>query len=104
SFNASASGTVPLAYQWQFNGVNMSGATGTALTLSNVHTTDAGNYTVVVTNLAGSATSAVATLTVVSPPAITLQPQSRTNNAGSTATFSTAADGTAPLSFQWRFN
>ena len=38
------------------------------------------------------------------PPSITTQPQSRTNLAGTTATFVVTADGTAPLSYQWLFN
>ena len=37
-------------------------------------------------------------------PAITLQPQGRTNSVGAVATFSVGASGTAPLSYQWRFN
>ena len=61
-------------------------------------------YTVVVTNVAGSVTSTVASLTVWVTPAITAQPQSRTNLAGTTANFSVTATGTAPLAYQWRFN
>ena len=37
-------------------------------------------------------------------PSITSQPQSRTNTCGVTATFSLAATGDAPLTYQWRFN
>jgi hypothetical protein len=66
-----ASGTAPLGYQWSFNSATLSGATSTTLTLTNAQATDTGNYTVVVTNVAGSVTSAVATLTVTNsaPPA-----------------------------------
>src|SRR5207247_3367192 len=59
-------------------------------------------FTVVVSNPAGSVTSSVATLTVNSPPAITTQPVSRTVTAGQTASFSVTATGTAPLSYQWQ--
>ena len=45
----------------------MSGATSSTLTLTNVQASDTGNYTVVVTNVAGSVTSEVATLTVTNP-------------------------------------
>jgi len=38
------------------------------------------------------------------PPSITAQPQSRTNLAGTTATFSVTASGTGPLSYQWLIN
>ena len=64
-----------------------------------------GTYSVVVSNSAGSVTSANATLTV-SPaavgPAITTQPASQSVTAGSGVTFSVTATGTAPLSYQWR--
>src|SRR5439155_200100 len=100
TFNGSGSGTAPLTYQWQFNGANISGANGTHFSLGNVQATDAGNYRMLLTNAAGSVTSAVAVLTVLVPPAITLQPQSHTNAAGTTATLSASASGTAPLIYQ----
>ena len=63
TFSATASGTPSPTYQWQKGGVAIAGATGSSLTLSNVQTTDAGSYSVVATNSAGSATAS-ATLTV----------------------------------------
>jgi hypothetical protein len=104
SFSVVAGGTAPLSYKWRFNGTNLSGATKASLTLTNVQATDAGSYTVLVTNIAGSITSSVATLTVYVPPAITNQPQSQTVSAGQTAAFSVGAGGTAPFSYQWSFN
>jgi len=71
-FSVGASGGL-LNYQWNFNGTALSGATGSALALTNVQTNAAGSYTVVVTNVAGSVTSAAATLTVTNPD-ITLSP------------------------------
>ena len=65
TFMASATGTVPLAYQWQHNGTNIAGGSSTALVLTNIGFADAGNYTVTATNAGGSATSTVATLSVV---------------------------------------
>src|SRR5208283_1671902 len=73
-FSVTASGTMPLSYQWQFNGAGVSGATGSSLTLSSVQPANGGSYTVVVTNVAGVVTSAVAVLTVLVPPVITAQP------------------------------
>src|SRR5579859_5627959 len=52
TFLVSASGTSPLSYQWQFGGTNINGATNTILTVANVQTTNAGIYSVVVTNVA----------------------------------------------------
>ncbi len=107
TFTVAASGTAPLSYQWRFNGSNISGATNASYTLSNAQSANAGSYSVVVSNSAGSATSNNATLTISSTataPAITTQPASQTINAGGSATFSVTASGTAPLSYQWRFN
>ncbi len=104
SFNVTATGTPPLSYQWRWNGGGLAGASGSSLTLNNVQPANAGNYTVVVTNSAGSVTSAVAVLTVIVPPSLSSQPLSQTNVLGSTASFSAGASGTAPLSYQWRFN
>ncbi len=59
-----AGGTSPLAYQWRFNGTNLPGATQPAFTFINGQPTNAGNYSVVVTNGHGSVTSAVAIVTL----------------------------------------
>ena len=64
SFNVVASGTAPLTYQWNKNAIAITGATGSTYTIASVVSTDAGNYTITVTNSAGSVTSSVATLTV----------------------------------------
>ena len=61
-------------------------------------------FTVTVTNSAGSVTSTAATLTVNVVPSITTQPASQTVTAGQTATFTVAATGTAPLTYQWKMN
>lgn len=66
TFSVTATGTLPLRYQWRFGGANVAGATLSALALANVQAANAGNYTVVVTNAYGSVTSAIATLTVAS--------------------------------------
>ena len=68
TFSVTASGTLPLSYQWRFGGTNITGATNTTLTLTNVQFSQAGNYAVLVTNLYGSALSSNAVLTVTSPP------------------------------------
>jgi hypothetical protein len=57
TMNVQATGYTPMYYQWQFNSNNISGATNSTLTLQNVQTTNAGAYTVEVSNIGGSATS-----------------------------------------------
>ncbi|MFM2295938.1 MAG: hypothetical protein RLZZ350_2351 [Verrucomicrobiota bacterium] len=105
AFTVTAAGTAPLAYQWRFNGTNISSATNADYSFNNAQLTNAGNYTVVVTNSIGSVTSAVAALTVSNAaPAVTTQPTSASVNVGDAANFFVAASGTAPLDYQWRFN
>lgn len=90
-------------FQWRKNGVNIPGATESTLTITSVTPSDAGNYSVVVTNTAGSATSADATLTVTAPPAIVIstQPASIDAVSGSTAAMSVIASGSGTLTYQW---
>src|SRR5208283_4026504 len=57
SFSVTAEGFPPLSYQWQFNGVNLAGATNATLSLTNVHLPAAGSYAVVVGNAGGSVKS-----------------------------------------------
>jgi hypothetical protein len=68
SFSVAATGTAPLSYQWQKNGGVISGATSSSYTTPATTTSDNGSqFTVVVSNSAGSATSNPALLTVNSP-------------------------------------
>ena len=64
AFSVVATATAPLGYQWRKDGTNISGAAGTNYNIASAQPANAGSYTVVVTNVAGSVTSAVATLTV----------------------------------------
>jgi uncharacterized protein YpmS len=103
TFMVTATGTA-LNYQWQKNGTNIVDATGPSFALSNLGLVDAGNYTVVITNVVGSVTSSIAALTVqYFPPAITVQPVGGSELVGSTFTFNVAATGTA-LTYQWKQN
>ena len=105
-FSVTATGTEPLRYQWRRAGTNLSdtgnivGAQTAALTVNNVRKADGGGFDVVITNVAGAVTSAVATLTVIDP-AINTQPMSRTNVPGDVVTFSVSAAGTPSLKYQW---
>jgi alpha-tubulin suppressor-like RCC1 family protein len=62
SFTATANGSPPLSYQWQFYGTNIVGATNATLALLNVQSASEGSYDVVVTNYFGSVTSSNAQL------------------------------------------
>ena len=64
SFSVTVTGTAPLFYQWQKNGVAIPSANAATFTLSNVQLGDAGSYQVVVSNIADDITSLPAVLTV----------------------------------------
>ena len=74
TFNVIATGSSPLRYQWLFGGDPLSDKTNPVLTLVNVQLSDAGNYSVIVSNAAGSVTSSNALLTVNLPPPCTPPP------------------------------
>lgn len=114
TFSVTASGALPLNYQWQKNGVNISGANGASYTIPNTTTSDAGQYRAVVSNSFGTATSNTATLTVTAfnaaPVAQIIAPTSDVTYAGGqTISFSgngtDQEDGTLPASaFTWRID
>ena len=73
-----ATGTPAPGFQWMKNGVAVAGATNSTLAFSSVALADAGTFSVVVANSAGSVTSATALLNVtapvVTPPTVVVSP------------------------------
>jgi hypothetical protein len=104
NFTVTASGDAPLNYRWQARGTNLPGATNATLTLNNVQLSDATNYTAVAFNAAGSAISASASLTVLSPVAFTIQPTNQYVQPGTNVTLTALAVGNGLVTYQWRFN
>jgi len=108
NFSVSANGSAPLNYQWFFNTNSViSGANNSTLTLNNAQASNAGTYTVVVNNLAGSVTSSPAVLTLNNAPvapSFISQPAAAIALAGSTVSFSASASGIAPIFYQWLKN
>ena len=105
NFSVTATGTGPLSYQWRKDGSNISGATSASYSISSTNLSDAGDYSVRVSNSAGNVTSNNATLTVnqaVVAPQITGQPQNLSVTEGQLASFGVTVTGTAPLSYQWQ--
>ncbi|MFZ1615252.1 MAG: immunoglobulin domain-containing protein, partial [Holophaga sp.] len=109
AFSVSATGTGALSYQWKKGSADLTGKTSSALALNPVALTDAGSYTVVITNTttggSASITSNAAILTVnptATTPIISAQPAGVTVTEGGTANFSVTASGNGALTYQWK--
>lgn len=112
TFSVTASSIYSLSYQWQKNGTNIAnnsnitGSTTNILTFLHSSLTNAGNYTVIITNQYGSVTSVVATLTVTAVavlPSITNSVLHLTNFIGNNISFSVNPQGTPEFNYQWYF-
>jgi len=107
TFSVLATGATPLSYRWFFNGgTPVTGVTAATLTWSNVQPEHEGDYTVVITNIAGAVTSSVARLTVSNllvAPSISTPLQDQTVNSGQTVNFAAVAEGPGPLHYQWYY-
>ena len=104
TLEATAAGQAPLSYQWQLNGTNLPGATGATLLIASAQVANSGDYTLVVTNRLGLINSRPATVTVVEPVMILVQPASQTVAPGADVNLIVVATGNPPPAFQWRRN
>lgn len=113
TFSVKALGSTPFTYQWKKNGVDIASAKSATLTLNNLTTANSGQYSVVVSNAAGNATSDEARLSVIAnalPVAtITVPVEGTTYVAGTNIDFAGTAkdaeDGTlAASAFSWAIN
>ncbi len=103
-FQVQADGPGPLAYQWFFNNATpITDATNAVLQLTDVQLSDSGDYSVVVSNRYGTATSSPALLTVAAAPVIANSPMSQNAFVDDTIEFPVAAVGVSPLAYQWYF-
>jgi len=101
TFSVVATSLVSVTYQWLFNGTPIAGATAATYSVASAQAKDAGNYSVVVTNVTGSTTSPAATLTVSAPPVIATAPSGTIIGAGGTAQLTVSAVGSGALTYQW---
>lgn len=98
-----AAGGDSLTYQWQKNGVNISGQTGASYSIPTASYSDTGNYRVVVKGACGTDTSHTASLAVASQLTFSQQPQSQIACQGNSVTFMVIANG-GSTTYQWRKN
>ena len=112
-FAAAATGGTDLSVQWQLsiNGgatwYSVTGLTSPSFTTGTLTSAENGwQVRAVFTNVAGSATTNAATITVVanSAPVVTLQPASQSVPTGHTITFSAAATGSPTPTVQWQLS
>jgi hypothetical protein len=105
AFLAAATGTPPLAYQWQKNGVSITGATASSCTTPAVTTADSGSlYKCIVTNAYGKDTSVAAVLLIVTKAKVAGGPRDTAVVVGTVALFAVSAGGMSPLAYQWQKN
>ena len=95
SFTVGVSGSAPFTYRWRFNGTNITGGGSSSLTLNNVQPQQAGAYSVVITNAAGSVTSSEANLTVTCGYSLSASSASMGSVGGSGSVNLTSAGGCA---------
>ena len=88
-------------YQWQFEGVDIPGATNATYSFTNASLLNHGTYRVIAVDDISMAVSSNAFIFVLYKPGITLQPVNTTNLQWQTATFSVIATGAPPLSYRW---
>jgi hypothetical protein len=95
-------GAGPLGYQWRKDGT----VVGTSATYvkAAASAADDGNYDVIVSNAFGSITSAVFTVSInpAIPASVVQPPVPRQVYPGGTAAFTVTADGTEPITYQWK--
>ncbi len=97
-----ATGSLPMNFQWYFNGNPLPGQTNTWLMLVAINTNQAGNYQLVVTNDYGAVTSRVAVISEL--PGIITPPASQAAFVGNSVTFTAGVDGIGPFGYQWYSN
>ncbi len=102
--SVTAFGSVPMVYQWMKDGVAIPGASSIRLTIPRPIPTDTGNYTLVMTNALGTATSDPIRVTFSEPLVIINQSRSQTANTGTATTLFVITAGEAPITYQWQKN
>jgi len=101
TLSVEAVGSGPLAYQWTLNGSEVPGANQAAFLVSDLQSENAGDYRVLVSGPGGEVQSSVATLTLLAPPALTIEPVGGSRFVGESISFQVEATGGVPLSYQW---
>ncbi|MCF3650997.1 immunoglobulin domain-containing protein, partial [Synoicihabitans lomoniglobus] len=101
SFSVTATSNYPQTYQWYFGDQAISGATASSYSLSGVSSASGGSYSVVISNAAGSVTSAAGVLSVLELPKFSGTLVAQSVGEGVDVTFTESVSGSTPISYQW---
>lgn len=103
SFSVGYQGDNSFTFQWYKNNAAIQNEINSIFSIGSVAESDAGSYTVKVTNKGGSVTSDAAVLTVIVPvaPTIKVQPENKTVDIGGNTSLSVEAEGTPVLNYVW---
>lgn len=104
SLTVIATGSAPLSYQWSKDGSPVPGANAPTLDIAAIVPSNAGVYSVEVSNSCGTQLSSAATVVVRLGPTVDVQPMLAEGCVGSVVTLSVQASGAVPLGYQWRRN
>ena len=104
TLSVTPTGTGPYTYQWYKDGVPIPGATSSSYSVLASASNSGASFTVAVTNAAGTVVSAPYVMNSGTAPSFSTQPAGQSVSAGQPATFSIAASGTGPFTYQWLKN
>ena len=102
-FTVEVTGTAPFSYQWQYDGIDIDGATGEELVIDSVDASNDGDYAVIVQSLYGAVASEVAGLNVLLPLEITVQPEDTHIDIEGTLRLGVVVSGSGPYAYQWYY-
>ena len=102
-FTVGVTGTAPFSYQWQYDGVDIDGATGEELVVDSVDASNDGDYAVIVQSLYGAVASEVAGLNVLLQLEITVQPKDTHVDVEATLSMGVVVSGSGPYAYQWYY-
>lgn len=104
-FDVEVAGTLPISYQWRRNGLNLSTGNARSLVLNPIQFSDAGEYSILVSNRFGTAISSTGRLDVLPlSPTVLTQPSGRVAPVGTRVELSVTVAGVSPFNFQWLRN
>ena len=103
TLSVTAAGSLPLSYQWRLNGTTLAGASSNTYTISNAQPIHSGNYSVVASNAYGMATSQVALIEIILPPAQTLFADNFDVNTSANWTTNRSSTDTR-ITFNWDYS